>query len=824
MNLIDKVKRKASGMKLMLNRLTKRKRNYYARKMYIRYLDSCPIVDNMILLEAQDGGIPTGNVAAILKELYFEEEYKGYDIYLSGRAYTTEDRLQYVKSQGMERVKVLSLDTAEYYKVLATAKYLITEVSFVHVFIKRPEQVLLNTWHGTPLKTLGKQMNNDYALIGNVQKNFFDADYLLCPNEFTRDVFVDDYMLRNFARTKLLMTGYPRNQIFLDKNRREEVRKECGFGGKQVIAFMPTWRGSTGKVNGATQNIQLKKYFNEIDKLLGKDQVMYVKLHQMNVTAIDLSEYKNIHPFPKKYDSYEFLYASDVLITDYSSVFFDYAVSRQKIILFTYDKEDYLQDRGFYFPLEELPFPQVNTVEELIEEIRKPIGYDDTEFLKKFCAYDKPGVTKALCHKFLFGENSNLFEEQAVPDNGKKNVILFIGAFEKNGITTAALNLLNILDKSKYNYAIMYRINDVKRRAAEVKNLPEGISYYGFYHARSARFLEMIPYMIWREVKILPFKWIRPVYERISARDARRVFSTMRIDKAIQFTGYAYEFIGIFESLPCSRTIFAHSDMEQEISMKGNSDKGLLSHAYKKYDSVAAVTEAMIPPVQRIAEFYKEKDAGAANVVLCQNVMNYNRVRTMAEEDITFDSTTILSVARERLLAVLDSDAKKIISLGRFSMEKSHDRLIRAFEKLREQKEYENTYLIILGGYGPLYESTLEMVKKSPSRDHIFLVQYMSNPYPLLKKCDALALTSLYEALGLVLAEADMVGVPCFSTDIPGPRTFMQKYGGLLVENNEEGILQGMRDCLDGRAPKKLSIDYEEYNKEAIAQFESLIP
>jgi CDP-glycerol glycerophosphotransferase len=537
-----------------------------------------------------------------------------------------------------------------------------------------------------------------------------------------------------------------------------------------------------------------------------------------------LSEYKNIHPFPKKYDSYEFLYASDVLITDYSSVFFDYAVSRQKIILFTYDKEDYLQDRGFYFPLEELPFPQVNTVEELIEEIRKPIGYDDTEFLKKFCAYDKPGVTKALCHKFLFGENSNLFEEQAVPDNGKKNVILFIGAFEKNGITTAALNLLNILDKSKYNYAIMYRINDVKRRAAEVKNLPEGISYYGFYHARSARFLEMIPYMIWREVKILPFKWIRPVYERISARDARRVFSTMRIDKAIQFTGYAYEFIGIFESLPCSRTIFAHSDMEQEISMKGNSDKGLLSHAYKKYDSVAAVTEAMIPPVQRIAEFYKEKDAGAANVVLCQNVMNYNRVRTMAEEDITFDSTTILSVARERLLAVLDSDAKKIISLGRFSMEKSHDRLIRAFEKLREQKEYENTYLIILGGYGPLYESTLEMVKKSPSRDHIFLVQYMSNPYPLLKKCDALALTSLYEALGLVLAEADMVGVPCFSTDIPGPRTFMQKYGGLLVENNEEGILQGMRDCLDGRAPKKLSIDYEEYNKEAIAQFESLIP
>lgn len=824
MNLIDKVKRKVNGAKVMLNRLAKRKRSYYARKMYVRYLDRCPIVDNMILLEAQDGGIPTGNVAAILKELYFEEEYKGYDIYLSGRAYTTEDRLQYVKSQGMDRVKVLSLDTAEYYKVLATAKYLITEVSFVHVFIKRPEQMLLNTWHGTPLKTLGKQMNNDYALIGNVQKNFFDADYLLCPNEFTRDVFVDDYMLRNFGRTKLLMAGYPRNQIFLNKNRREEVRKECGFGDKQIIAFMPTWRGSTGKVNGATQNIQLKKYFNEIDKLLGKDQVMYVKLHQMNVTAIDLSGYKNIHPFPKKYDSYEFLYASDVLITDYSSVFFDYAVSRQKIILFTYDKEDYLQDRGFYFPLEELPFPQVNTVEELVEEIKKPIGYDDTEFLKKFCSYDKPGITKALCHKFLFGESSTLIEEQDTPDNGKKNVMLFIGALEKNGVTTAALNLLNTLDRTKYNYAIMYRINDIRRHPEEVKRLPEGVAYYGFYHARSAKLFEMIPYMIWREVKILPFKWIRPVYERISARDARRVFSTMRIDKAIQFTGYAYEIIGIFESLTCDRTIFVHSDMEKEIETRGNSDRGLLSHAYKKYNTVAAVTEDMIPPAKRISEYNREKGAGKANIVHCKNVMDYKRVCSLAEEEITFDPQTILSVARERLLSVLDSDAKKIISLGRFSVEKSHDRLIHAFEKLRENKEYENVYLIILGGHGPLYESTLEMVKKSPSRDHIFLIQYMSNPYPLLKKCDALALTSLYEALGLVLAEADMVGVPCFSTDIPGPRTFMQKYGGLLVENNEEGILQGMQACLDGTAPKKLSIDYEEYNKEAIAQFESLIP
>ena len=159
--------------------------------------------------------------------------------------------------------------------------------------------------------------------------------------------------------------------------------------------------------------------------------------------------------------------------------------------------------------------------------------------------------------------------------------------------------------------------------------------------------------------------------------------------------------------------------------------------------------------------------------------------------------------------------------MGRFSFEKSHDRLIHAFEKLYEENK--NIYLIIIGGYGNLYKSTLEMVNASPCKERIFLIQDMSNPYALLKKCDALALTSLYEAFGLVLAEADISGIPCFSTDIPGPRSFMQKYGGLLVDNSEEGILEGFRLCLEGKVPKKLTIDYAQYNKEAMEQFESLL-
>lgn len=114
-------------------------------------------------------------------------------------------------------------------------------------------------------------------------------------------------------------------------------------------------------------------------------------------------------------------------------------------------------------------------------------------------------------------------------------------------------------------------------------------------------------------------------------------------------------------------------------------------------------------------------------------------------------------------------------------------------------------------------------MKTSDCPEDMVLVQYVSNPYPLVKSCDYFAFSSLYEGFGLVLAEADILGLPCFSPNLPGPRGFMQKYGGLLVDDSEDGIYTGLCACLNGSVPKQLNIDYEAYNKNAVAQFESLL-
>ena len=127
-----------------------------------------------------------------------------------------------------------------------------------------------------------------------------------------------------------------------------------------------------------------------------------------------------------------------------------------------------------------------------------------------------------------------------------------------------------------------------------------------------------------------------------------------------------------------------------------------------------------------------------------------------------------------------------------------------------------------MGGYGPIYEETLQKAERMRCADHIIIIRYLENPYPLLAACDYFVLPSYYEGFGLVLAEADILGIPCFSTRITGPEQFMEQYGGRLVENSTEGIVQGMLDALKGKLPKRLQIDYEKYNKEAVEQFEAL--
>lgn len=429
-----------------------------ARKLeyYFKCIKTMKIDPKIIYLESRKGTDFASNVYAVAKELIKNPEYKGYKVYL---IYTKESKAAIenkIKFNNLTGIKLLEKDSFEFYKIVATAKYLFTDFNLFQQYIKREGQVVVSMWHGTPLKTLGKDCKTENQTA--VQRVFYLADYHVYPGQYMEDKILDVYWLNNIYQGKILETGYPRNGLIFDEKRREEIRNELHLEGKTAIIYMPTFRGKAAlSFDNVKQSKMIEEFLDEIDASLNDNQIFYLKLHNYNRSMIDCTKYKHIVDAPSKYDNYEFQSACDIMISDYSSVFFDFAVCRRKIILFQYDLDTYLEERGICMPLEEIPFPIVADVKNLIKEINTPINYDDTAFLKKFATFDNINAAKLLCSRVVLGkELPKPFTERSVEHNGKKNIFIFTGDLRTRQSSLEFWDLMNTLDFSKANYFLFY--------------------------------------------------------------------------------------------------------------------------------------------------------------------------------------------------------------------------------------------------------------------------------------------------------------------------------------------------------------------------------
>ncbi len=800
--------------------------DFYSHRAYVRMYDKLPVREDTVFLESQHGTVLGGNIAAILRTLCEDDEFSSLRIYVSVRK-NTRDQISaqwagFKNSAG--RVQPVIFDSRQYFRILASAKYLINDNTFMPMFMKKPGQLYLNTWHGTPLKTLGKGIKGERFAIGNAQRNFLSADLLLYPNEHTRDVMLRDYMIENFGTGHMAMTGYPRNEVFFSGAVREEMRSRYDMNGKRVYAYLPTWRGIVGKVDKESQKRDLKAGFDELDGKLPENLVIYVKLHPMLRGSMELEGYRHIRTFPDDVPSYDFLQATDGLITDYSSIMFDYAVTHRHIVLYTYDEEEYVRTRGLTLGLDELPFPRVADITALAAELASPAKYDDSAFITRFCPWDRKGVTKELMTAFIGG---NLEKYPRIPYNGKKNVAVYGGDFVRNGIATALGNLMHSVDPEKYNYLVLYKLspktnNTPGYHEPALDDIPDEIATLGITNPHCGTWGDLIWSKLWKRLQRIitgwPFKSARTAYERIAVREARKTFGDARIDAAIQYNGYFPDMIEMFKVMDCGRAIFVHNDMSGENNKPNAVPKKLLSQAYTEYDEVALVTSELRGTMER---FIEEAGYEKRDFTVVENIINYRAILEKSAKELAFDETTETDISIEELKKLLDGDDTVLINIGRFSYEKGQERLIDAFE--RAAADHPEARLIILGSYGPKHLDVLERVAKSPLKDRITVIKFMSNPYPLLKRCDYFVLSSLYEGFGLVLCEADILGVPCFSPRITGPTDFMEKYGGMLVEDSVEGIAGGIRACLEGKVVKTLKVDYEEYNRRAVGAFEDMV-
>ena len=797
-------------MKIKINKILKLLSiSYLKETKYIKYYRKLPIVEKTILLDSQHGNNINGNIFYLLKELVFNKNYENFKIYLMCESSKYKKTKKFLDNKNIKNINIIKNKSVEYYKIFAQAKFLFTDTSFPTFYIKKEGQIVFNTWHGTPLKTLGRSDKSEFHRLGNIQRNFAFSNYLLYPSEYMMEHMVEDYMLSNICSSKILLEGYPRNEIFFDKDSRKKIKEELGLLDKEVFVYMPTWRGLINKVE---EGNQILKYLIEIEKKLKENQMLFVNLHPFVSDEIDYKQFNKIKPFPIVYETYEFLNIADCLITDYSSVFFDFANTGRKIILFAYDEDEYFENRGLYINFNELPFPKVTNIEELIIELNSPKNYEDEEFLNRFCKYDNKQASKRICELIIHNNNSNIKIKELSSSN-KPNVLIYPGNLAKNGITTSLLNLLKNVNLEEENYYITYITEKLKGNKDVLLSLPKKVNYIPILGKMNMNIVNKVIAFLY-SLKLISIdsllKYVKEDYEL----EIKRLYGDIKFDTIIQFNGYDYKKMILYSLFDANRVIYVHNDMYSEIFLKENQRLDACRYAYEKYDKIALVTEDLIEPTSKILDV-REK------FYICNNMFDYNRVLNMSKKEISFDEETVSNIEKEKLETILNNKkTTKIIAIGRYSKEKGNDRLLEAFEMF--WKKNKDTHLIIIGGYGKEYDTIFNRLQEMKCKNNVSLIKSMSNPYSILNKCDALILPSRYEGFGLVIIEADVLNKPVVSTEIVGPSSFMKLHNGTLVESSIEGIKEGLQLIYDKKI-KPMNVDYEEYNKHAINQFYKLL-
>lgn len=516
---------------------------------YLKCLE-LPVDDKLVVLEGGQGTNINGNMFSMLRELNTNPKWSEYKTVFVVTENTEKAAKARMEFYGFDRVILSVRNTNSYSRYLATAKYLMTDNSFPTYFVKRDEQVFLNTWHGTPLKTLGKSDKSNNASLANIQKNYLMSDYALFPNEFTRNVFMEDYDLKYIFNGKSLIANYPRNYVFYDKEQAVTMKEKLGYKGKKLFAYMPTWRGTGRRADTDIQIENTAKILDELDKKLDDDTVVLVNLHFLLASAINCDKYNHIDSFTKNHDTYEVLNACDGLITDYSSVFFDYAVTGKKIILYAYDRRSYLANRGVYIPFESLPFPILENVDDVVAEMKRAVEpYDD--FVKEYCTNGYIDSCERLFDMMVQGKTDSF----SLDDNlygDKPLCLLYAGRLSESHYR----NIKNYINENpQFNYTVVYRRNLNEKKKNFLYSLGDNVTTLGTITAFQFSLKELVAFALYGRV-MKPSKVMDVLYKR----EADRLLYSIKPDRIVDFVCGTPVFAGMFSYMTGEKFYINHGE------------------------------------------------------------------------------------------------------------------------------------------------------------------------------------------------------------------------------------------------------------------------
>ncbi|PTK60232.1 teichoic acid biosynthesis protein [Staphylococcus nepalensis] len=820
-------------LKFVLEPLKLQLRSKYTKNImhYANLYKTIEVNENHILYQVRDGQSMTDSPYAIFKYLMEHQAYQKY-IHIWVVASQKMQKAYSKKFNKYKNVKFIVKESDDYLHYLAKCKYLINNATFPTYFTKKPNQVYVNTWHGTPLKSMGLDIKDNLLESQNTIRNFLSSDYIISPNQHTTDIFKKAFKLEELNDDAILEIGYPRIDATLKAQSETVIQKLKKQGLKMtnapILLCSPTWRGHT--VSTPEDNIE---EMEEMIEVLNKktDYQVLLKVHPFIYRKAEGNKKLKKYLVNDTFDTNELLSIVDLLVTDYSSIFFDYLVTNKPIIFYTPDYEDYEENRGFYLPVDSLPGPSVHSIETLVDTVNHQQNiltqYNDNyrAYQQKFANYDDGHVTERVVNK-VFNTTQQHKEKQ---QNRKERLLIYPGGMKPNGITTSMMNLLENVDYDRYDITIYLGFNRNKDVVDNLKSLNENVRVILRKGPLLATTMEYYRNLLVRnrgikskiEEKIYP----NELYER----EFRKVFGNSEFDVVIDFSGYAMFWSELLLASNAKRKlIYLHSDMKMDMERKVNGVrphytnlKGVMS-LYPYYDKLVSVSE--VTKQENIKKIATRKTINKFNASM--NTINLDRIYNSINEDndifMKNGERVIVREQDKQITSVpFHKNDYKVMTMGRLSPEKGFDNLIKAFSGIVEANP--NARLYILGD-GPLKHQLNKLIESLNLSEHVFLMGQKRNPFNIMKDCELFVLPSYYEGQSMVLLEALTVGIDILASDIPANQ-YVLDYGkyGMLSFNDSESLQASIQQFISGETPDYAKFDPELYNKEAVEQFYHLL-
>ena len=414
MKFIKKIVLRISEKSILLRNIFRKTINIIRYIQYKLNTAFIKVDEKTIIFCSFNGKSYSCSPKAIYLYMLNNEKYKDYKF-----IWAFKETDKYKELEKENNTILVKKESKDYKRYLAKAKYWIFNYKVPDYLYPKKNQIFVQCWHGTPLKRLGcdlEHFDNVLNTMKGMKKRYkieaSKISYFISPSKFATDKFVSSWNLKEIGKENIIIEkGYPRNDFLFNYTENDvlKIRKKLGIENekRKIILYAPTYRANQHDSSlGYVYKEEVD--FEKLKQNIGDDFIVLFRPHYFIANSFDFEKYAGfVYDVSKVDDINELYIISDILITDYSSVFFDFANLKRPIIFYMYDLEEYRdKSNGFYIDLKELPWKITRTQEELekeIEYIAKNFKYDENyvEFNKKYNYLDDGNASERVVNEFM---------------------------------------------------------------------------------------------------------------------------------------------------------------------------------------------------------------------------------------------------------------------------------------------------------------------------------------------------------------------------------------------------------------------------------------